>query len=101
MKIIITEEQYGRIFNSKLWLRRNYDLVKQELKDTMDFTRDRICDKDEYENFEYYFFSVFMDSLHPYYWEETNFDYKEFKSTLTDMFYVECTEFYFAGREKC
>jgi hypothetical protein len=101
MKIIITEEQYGRMFNSKLWLRRNYDLVKQELKATMDFTRDRICDKDEFENFEYYFFSVFMDCLHPYYWEETNFDYKEFQSTLTDMFYVECTEFYFNGREKC
>jgi hypothetical protein len=101
MKIIITEEQYGRMFNSKLWLRRNYDLVKQELKSTMDFTRDRICDKKEYEKFEYYFFSVFMDCLHPYYWEETNFDYKEFQATLTDMFYVECTEFYFAGREKC
>lgn len=86
---------------SKLWLRRNYDLVKQELEATMDFTRDRICDKDEFENFEYYFFSVFMDCLHPYYYEETNFNYKEFQSTLTDMFYVECTEFYFNGREKC
>ena len=101
MKIIITEEQYGRMFNPKLWLRRNYKLVNDELKDTMQLTKGDICRYDTYDDFEYYFFAVFMDCLHPYYYEEENFDYKEFQDTLTDMFYVECTEFYFAGRERC
>ncbi len=101
MKIIITEEQYNRMFNSKLWLRRNYKLVTDELKDTMQLTKGDICRYDTYDDFEYYFFAVFMDCLHPYYYEKENFDYKEFQSTLTDMFYVECTEFYFKYKERC
>jgi hypothetical protein len=101
MKIIITEEQYNRMFNSKLWLRRHYNLVTDELKDTMQLTKGDICRYDTYEDFENYFFSLFMDGLHPYYYQKENFDYKEFQSTLTDMFYVECTEFYFKYKERC
>ena len=103
LKIIITEEQYENTLetNSSLWLRRRYDLVLRELEYTKDFTRDGICRRDTYEDFEHYFFSVFMDCLHPYYYEETHFNYEKFQSVLTDMFYVECTEFYFYGREKC
>ena len=101
MRFIITEEQYARMFNSKLWLRRNYDLVKQELNSTMDFTQDGICRRDTYEDFEYYFFAVLMDCLHPYYWDIENNIYLGIQPELIDLFYVECTEFYFAGREKC
>ena len=101
MKILITEEQYEMLFNPEFWVRRNYSHVENELNDTMSFTSDEICRYDTYEEFEYYFFSVFMDGLHPYYYDVFNLDYLGLRSTLTDMFYVECTEFYFEGKELC
>jgi hypothetical protein len=103
MKYIITEEQYDRVINkdSLSWVKRRYDLVHQELKNTIDFTRDSICNYDSYEKFEYYFFSVFMDCLHPYFYDDEDFDYDGVFDSLVYLFYVECTEFYFEGRERC
>ena len=101
MKILITEEQYEMLFNPEFWVRRNYSHIENELKDTMSFTSDKICRYDTYEEFESYLFSVFMDGLHGYYYDVANLDYLGLKSTLTDMFYVECTEFYFKGKELC
>ena len=103
MKIIITEEQYDRVVNdqSRNWIRRRFKLVEEELKDTYQLMKDNICRVDNYEDFEYRFFSVLMDGLHPYFYDIEGFDYKGVLNMLTDLFYVECTEFYFAGREKC
>ena len=95
MKILITEEQYEMLFNPEFWLRRNYSHVENELKETMSDTSYKICRYDTYEEFESYFFSSFMDGLHPYYYDVFNLDYLGLQSTLTDMFYVECTEFDF------
>ena len=102
MKIIITEEQYDRVVNdqSRNWIRRRFKLVEEELKDTYQLMKDDICRLD-YEDFEYRFFSVLMDGLNPYFYDIEGFDYKGVLNMLTDLFYVECTEFYFAGREKC
>ena len=103
MKIIITEEQYDRVVNaeSRNWIRRRFKLVEEELKDTYQLMKDNICRVDNYEDFEYRFFSILMDGLHPYFYDIEDFDYKGVLNMLTDLFYVECTEFYFAGREKC
>ena len=103
MKIIITEEQYDRVVNteSRNWIRRRFNLVKDELDETFEFTSDMICRVDNYEDFEYRFFSVLMDGLHPYFYDIEGFDYKGVFNMLTDLFYVECTEFYFDGRKKC
>ena len=103
MKIIITEEQYDRVVNteSRNWIRRRFNLVKDELETAFKFTKDDVCRYDTYEEFERYFFSVFMDCLHPYYMDIENYIYRGLESELTDLFYVECTEFYFAARERC
>jgi hypothetical protein len=102
MKIIITEEQYDRVVNdqSRNWIRRRFKLVEEELKDTYQLMKDDICRLD-YEDFEYRFFSVLMDGLHPYFYDIEGFDYRGVFNMLTDLFYVECTEFYFDGRKKC
>lgn len=42
-----------------------------------------------------------MDELHPHFYEFDNFDYDGVESELKDMFYVEATESYSDGREKC
>jgi len=47
---------------------------------------------------------VLMDGLHPYFYDDEDFSHIEYDGMydlLKDYFYVECTEFYFAGREKC
>jgi hypothetical protein len=102
MKIIITEEQYDRVVNdqSRNWIRRRFKLVEEELKDTYQLMKDDICRLD-YEDFEYRFFSVLMDGLHPYFYDIEGFDYRGVFNMLTDLFYVECTEFYFDGRRRC
>jgi hypothetical protein len=45
-----------------------------------------------------------MDGLHPYFYDDENIgdvEYDAMYDLLMDTYYVECTEFYFAGREKC
>ena len=103
MKIIITEEQHDRVVNSqsRMWVRRNFHLVKQGLVETFGYTKDDICRYDTYEKFEGYFFTVLMDCLHEYYMDIDYDIFRGLESELTDLFYVECTEFYFAGRERC
>jgi hypothetical protein len=106
MKYIITEEQHDRMISQPIlfWIKRRYDSVKLSLKETFELTEFDICRIDDYEKFEKKFFSVFMDCLHPYYYDDENFSYAEYDAMyeiLQDLFYVECTEFYFAGREKC
>jgi hypothetical protein len=106
MKIIITEEQYDRVINQKslFWIKRRIDSVIEGLKETFGLMEFDICRIDDYEKFEKKFFSVFMDCLHPYFYDDDNFsitDYDTMYELLRDHFYVECTEFYFAGREKC
>jgi hypothetical protein len=103
MKYIITEEQYDRVFNqhSLKWVRRRYDLVKKSLKETFDLMVYSICRIDDYESFEKEFFHVMMDNLHEHFYDDEIFEYNDVFEVLRDLFYVECTEFYFKGREKC
>lgn len=103
MKIKITEEQYDRVVNYQCrnWIRRRFNLIKKELQETFDITSDMICRVDVYEDFKYRFFSVLMDGLHPYFYDIEDFNYNGVFNMLMDVFYVECTEFYFDGREKC
>jgi len=107
MKYIITEEQYNNNANQYIlfWIKRRYDLVLGELKETFELMEFDICRIDDYEKFEKKFFSVFMDNLHPYFYDDDSFggteSYYVMENILKDLFYVECTEFYFAGREKC
>jgi len=106
MKYIITEEQYDRVINQKslFWLKRRFDLVKEELKETFELMEFDICRIDDYEKFEKKFFTVLMDGLHPYFYDDENIgsiEYDGIHNLLKNYFYVDCTEFYFAGREKC
>ena len=106
MKYIITEEQYNNNVNPYIlfWIKRRYGLVLGELKETFELMDFDICRIDDYEKFEKKFFSVFMDNLHPYFYGNDTFgddSYDVLYNILQDLYYVECTEFYFAGREKC
>lgn len=103
MKYIITEEQYERVFNqySLKWVRRRYDLVKESLKESFQLMEYAICRIDDYETFEKEFFHMMMDNLLEHFNEDESFDYNDVYEVLMDLFYVECTEFYFKGREKC
>ena len=101
MKIIITEEQYDKYVNNEVnrWIRRRYDIVNDGFIETLSFVNP--CKFETYERYEGYFFNVFMDELHPHYYLEENFDYEGFKSALKDLYYVETTEAYSDGKEKC
>ena len=106
MKYIITETQYERVIGKTplFWIRRKYDLVLKELKETKEIMYTDICRIGDYESFEKKFFVVLMDCLHPYFFDDVridNVEYDEMYDLLKDLFYVDCTEFYFAGREKC
>jgi len=103
MKYIITEVQYDRLLNqySLIWVRRRYDLVRESLIETYDLMKSSICRIDDYESFEKEFFHVMMECLHHHYYVDEVFDYGSVLEILTDLFYVECTEFYFKGRSKC
>ena len=107
MKYIITEEQYDRVVNKTVlfWIRRRYDLVEKALKETYNLMKFDICRIDDYEKFEKKFFTVMMDSLHPYFYDDENFTHLEYdmmcEVVLRDLFHVNCKEFYFKGRKKC
>lgn len=107
MKYIITEEQFDRVLNGPIlsWLKRRTELVEASLKETLEYMEFDICRIDDYEKFEDKFFSVFMDCLHPFYYDNFIFggdeSYDLMTNILRDLYYVDCTEFYFAGREKC
>jgi hypothetical protein len=80
MKIIITEEQYDRVINQKslFWIKRRMNLVKEELKETFDLMEFDICRIDDYEKFEKKFFTVLMDGLHPYFYDDESIDHAEY-----------------------
>ena len=107
MKIIITEIQYSNLPENQkalFWIKRRFNSVKKALKETFELTEFDICRIDNYDRFENKFFSVLMDCLHPEFYDDENFDhwtYDTMFNILQDLYYVECTEFYFAGREKC
>jgi hypothetical protein len=107
MKYIITEEQYYNLPENQkalFWIKRRLDLVKEELKETFELMEFDICRIDDYEKFEKKFFTVLMDGLHPHFYDDDSIgtvEYDAMHELLKDYFYVECTEFYFAGREKC
>jgi hypothetical protein len=107
MKIIITEEQYFRLPENQRalhWIKRRFDSVKEALKETFELTEFDICRIDNYDKFENKFFSVLMDCLHPEIYNDENFDhwtYDTMFNILQDLYYVECTEFYFKGRKRC
>jgi hypothetical protein len=107
MKIIITEMQYFNLPENQkalFWIKRRFNSVKKALKETFELMEFDICRIDNYDRFENKFFSVLMDCLHPEFYDDENFDhwtYDTMFNILQDLYYVECTEFYFAGREKC
>ena len=107
MKIIITEIQYSNLPENQkalFWIKRRFNSVKAGLKETFELMGFDICRIDNYDKFENKFFSVLMDCLHPEFYDDENFDhwtYDTMFNILQDLYYVECTEFYFAGREKC
>ena len=106
MRYIVTEEQYDKVIHKTIvfWIKRRYDLVLKELRETKEIMYDDICRIDDYESFERKFFSVLMDCLHPYWYDDESFNhtkYNDMYEVLNDLFYVDCTEFYFDGREKC
>jgi hypothetical protein len=90
MKYIITEEQYDIVIggDSLAWVKRRYNLVKEELKDTFKLMEFDICRIDDYEKFEKKFFTVLMDGLHPYYAGDEVFDYDGVFDSLMYLFYV-------------
>ena len=107
MKIIISEIQYFNLPENQralYWIKRRLNSVKESLKETFELTKFDICRIDNYDKFENKFFSVLMDCLHPEIYNDENFDhwtYDTMFNILQDLYYVECTEFYFKGREKC
>jgi hypothetical protein len=107
MKIIITEIQYSNLPENQkalFWIKRRFNSVKKALKETFELMEFDICRIDNYDKFENKFFSVLMDCLHPEFYDDENFDhwtYDTMFNIVQDLYYVECTEFYFKGREKC
>ena len=107
MKIIITEIQYSNLPENQkalFWIKRRFNSVKKALKETFELMEFDICRIDNYDKFENKFFSVLMDCLHPEFYDDENFDhwtYDTMFNIVQDLYYVECTEFYFNGRELC
>jgi hypothetical protein len=107
MKIIITEIQYSNLPENQkalFWIKRRFNSVKKALKETFELMEFDICRIDNYDKFENKFFSVLMDCLHPEFYDDENFDhwtYDTMFNILQDLYYVDCTEFYFKGRKRC
>ena len=94
MKYIITESQYNR-----QWLLRRYNLVKIALQETMNYVNP--CNFNNFDDYESYFYNVFMDGLHPEFYLIDGFDYEGVKETLKDLYYVDVTEEYFTKKQNC
>jgi len=106
MKIIITESQYDRLIKTPnhIWVLRRYDLVKSAFDETINYLQPPIaspCSFKTFEEYESFFYEVFMDSLHPDYYLFDDFDYNGIKEVLMDLFYVELTEYFYDAKEKC
>ena len=107
MKIIITESQYNRLIKTPnhIWVLRRYDLIKSTFDESINtvFNNSDVtpCSFKTFEEYESFFYEVFMDILHSDYYLLDNFDYNGIKEVLMDLFYVELTEYYHDAKEKC
>jgi hypothetical protein len=94
MKYIITESQ-----NNRLWLLRRYDLVLHELKESIEGLDP--CRFADFDDYEHRLTQYIMDGLHHEFYLMDNFDYEGMRNILKDLFYVDITEAYHSGKEKC
>lgn len=106
MKYIITEEQLSKNIKPYIlsWLKRRYSLVRASLKETFEYMEFDICRIDDYEKFEDKFFTVLMDGLHPYIYDNFIFgeeSYDVMYDILRDFYRDNCSEFYLNGRKDC
>jgi len=107
MKYVITEEQYSKLPESQkalYWLKRRYSLVLDALKETFELMEFDICRIGNFRKFENKFFTVFMDCLHPHFYENENIDhgtYDAMFNIIKDLFHDEFSDFYFNGRKDC
>jgi hypothetical protein len=62
-----------------MWVLRRYDLVKEQFDLAVRLTEDEICNWDTYTEFKYYFFSILMDCLYPFFMDEYDFKYYDVK----------------------
>ena len=101
MKIIITESQYDRLIKAPnhIWVLRRYKEVKSAFDESINDVNP--CRFKTFEEYESFFYEVFMDILHPDYYLYDNFDYNGIKEVVEDLFYVELTEHYHDEKEKC
>ena len=101
MKIIITESQYDRLIKTPnhIWVLRRYKEVKSAFDESINDVNP--CRFKTFEEYESFFYEVFMDILHPDYYLLDNFDYNGIKEVLKDLFYVELTEYFYDAKEKC
>ena len=106
MKIIITESQYDRLIKTPnhIWVLRRYDLVKSAFDETINYLQPPIaspCSFKTFEEYESFFYEVFMEILHPVYYLIGDFDYDGIKEVLMELFYVDLTEHYYDKRQRC
>ena len=106
MKIIITESQYDRLIKTPnhIWVLRRYKEVKSAFDESINYLQPPIsspCSFKTFEEYELFFYEIFMDILHPDYYLYDNFDYNGIKEVVEDLFYVELTEHYYDAKEKC
>lgn len=98
MKYIITESQH-KLLQNRLWISRRYDLVLKELKESIEGLDP--CRFADFDDYEHRLTQYMMDGLHPFFYLTDDFDYNGMKNIFKDLFYVDITEAYHSGREKC
>jgi hypothetical protein len=100
MKIIITEDQYNKLQNpNRTWLIRRFHIIKDDFNDSIDEIDP--CSFETFDDYEFMLFNYLMDKFYPYFYDIENFDYGGIMDELKDMFYVDTTETYYSGIEKC
>lgn len=100
MKIIITEDQFNKLHNSnRTWLIRRFHIIKDLFNDSIGDIDP--CSFETFDDYEFMVFNYLMGDLHPYFYDIENFDYGGIANELKDMFYVDTTETYYSGKEKC
>jgi len=98
MKYIITESQH-KLLQNRQWISRSYDLVLNELKDSIEVLDP--CRFADFDDYEHRLSQYIMDGLHHLFYLTDDFDYEGMRTLLKDLFYVDMTEAYYSGKEKC
>jgi len=98
MKYIITESQH-KLLQNRQWALRRYDLVLNELKESIEVLDP--CRFADFDDYEHRLTQYMMDGLHPLFYLTDDFDYEGMRNLFKDMFYVDITEAYYSGKEKC